>query len=151
MAGELITADGQFELRALLFGEGTNIINRPGSPKGLGTTAFKTNDVALGHADGSYGGPEYRGVRLVTWELSIHRSSGDEAMTDALAINAAFDVSSVDLELHGQLPTLGRFYLNGRPRGATLIPLILNPQVGHIEMMCEFAALDPTIYDPDES
>jgi hypothetical protein len=150
MAGELITADGQFELRALLFGEGTIYTNRPGSPKGLGV-GVKTNDVQLGHADGVYTGPEYRAARLLSWDIQIVAPTGEAAFTAAAALLEAFSPSSTDLELWGQLPGFGLFWFLGRPRGCDLVPIIASPAVGHIELHAEFLAGDPTMHSGEES
>ncbi len=149
MPGELIERVGQFEVNDLLFGEQTPIRNRPGSPKGLGTAPPKPSDVPLAHADGSYGGPEYRGTRLLTWELQVIADSGDEAMETALEVCAAFDIAQVDVEMHMWLPGLGRVFSLGRTRGAQLVPMVLADELGHVELLATFDGLDPALYEAE--
>lgn len=149
MPGELIAADGQFQLEDELWGEGTQRVNRPGSPKGLGVSR-KTTDVDLAHADGSYMGPDFVASKVVTFDVRIITDSGETAMESALALVDAFTPDG-DTELWGQLPGLGLWYIEGRPAGAEWVPVTLDERLGHVEMSLTFIGADGAIHLVDES
>lgn len=144
-AGDLITADWQWELDGLLFGPGTDITirrNVRGSLAGLGALRPDNQDVDLAHADGVFAGTDHKPLRLITWALQIVKDTEAAAINRAFEVAAVFDATS-DKELHGQLPGKGRIYLTGRPNGAEMD--LRQTVLGIVELFAEFRATDPTI------
>ena len=173
-AGDLIDRDYQLELRSMLMGDNTmyTIDRSRGAIKGLGMPPAKTADTELDHADGSYGGEDYTGPRVITVALLIKGSENSGTWNDAdstwngsggtwdttggsgtspggalnglSALNDAWAASTTDIPLYLRLPGWGKFHVNGRPRGLDEDLSLLT--FGLIVVMATFVALDPTIY-----
>jgi hypothetical protein len=65
-------------------------------------------------------------------------------MADFDALVAAWAPSTVDIPLYFRLPSWGKRYVNGRPRGLDEDFAAL--EFGRITAMPTFVALDPTIH-----
>lgn len=146
-AGDLVVADYQLELRALLMGAGTvyGIGPRPASIEGLGLPPVKTADMDFVHSDGAYGARDTRGVRVVSVPIVIRQTSAANAMTALDTLKTAWDISTVDLPMYFRLPGWGKRYVNGRPRGLDAsIPTELKQRFS-INCLCTFVCLTPTI------
>lgn len=150
-AGDLITLDYQFEVNGLLFGPDTDIgIDRgAGGVGGLFDATAKSQDTDLSHAPGAVGGRDYADVRVVTFALSVRRPTAALSMTTAMSVVEAFNPASADVELHGQWPGLGRFYLLGRTRGVQVNTSRIAQR--DVRMLATFVAQDPTIHTIEES
>ena len=141
-AGDLVVADYQFELRTTLMGEGSNYLI-VGAPTGFGVPAVKSADVELHHDDGSYGSPDYHGVRVITIPLEMTASTASTAMQYFDALVTAWAPSTTDIPLYFRLPYWGKKYVNGRPRG--LSEDLSKVPYGIVRAIAVFVALDPTI------
>lgn len=145
-AGDLITADFQFELRALLTGAGTDyeIGPRPARIAGFGRAAPKTSDVELDLQAGSYAGPDYAASRLITipYEIVIPNNA-PTAMARFDSLSNAWAESTTDIALYFRLPHWGKRYVMGRPRG--LAEDFGDLDVGIVRVLATFFAPDPTI------
>lgn len=146
-AGDLLTMHSQFELRATLLGRGTNIKpSRRTGIGGLGSTPVKSHDLPLTAATGSYGGEDEGDVRVVTIPFYMDGATAEAAYESLVNdTTGTWRRSDVDLPLHMWLPTIGRCYVNGRPRGveADLSQITF----GLIEVLCTFeTTVDPTLY-----
>lgn len=143
-AGDLITADWQLELRAVLMGATSvyQLDDRTGIT-GLGEPPAKTADTDLAHADGAYGSRDYRSTRIITVGLFIHRATPALAMTSLATLKAAWAPATTDIPLHLRLPGLGHVSLTGRPR--ELDVSITRLKFGRVDCLGTFVALDPTI------
>lgn len=141
MAGELITADYQHELRGLLVGAGTDYRVRRESPQGLGHPEPKTQDTPLAHQAGVYTGIDRPGPRILTYAMQVHEESAAAADVLVADLLEAWAPSMVDLELHMQRPGFGHISVVGRPRGLSIIERF----PGHIDLFGTFFCGNPTI------
>ena len=144
-AGDLVVADYMGELRATAFGDGTNYGFDWKNIDGLGVPAAKTADVELDQADGSYGSPDYLGVRTLL--IPFRFDTGTPSAVGGYAKTFQTTVwvpSTTDIPLYLQLPGFGKFYVNGRPRGFDID--INQIGFGIITAEATFVCLDPTIH-----
>lgn len=143
-AGDLVVADYQFELRLLLMGYGTSYEIGPGPISGFGQPRYKTADVEMMHADGSYGAADYKGSRTIRIPIDIVRSTAALAVTAFDALVTAWAPSATDIPLYFRLPYWGKKYVNGRPRGLT--DDFSQLEFGVIRALATFEALDPAFH-----
>lgn len=149
-AGDAISGDYQGEIRLLLFGQGTvyAIGPRPASIEGLGLPGVKTADLEFAHQDGSYGGQDKRGIRVITIPIVIRQTTAAAAMNSLATLKTAWDVSTSDIPLYLRVPGWGKFHVNGRPRGLEAsIPNELKQRFA-INCLATFVANTPTIVTP---
>lgn len=145
-AGDLVLGDYQFELRATLFGFGTDM-NLDGPRLGIsgfGLPDFKSSDTPYGHADGSYAGDDYLASRILTLPFKIVKATEADAWAALATASTAWSPSMTDIPLYFQLPNWGKKYVNGRPRG--LVEDTRLAQLGVIPILCTFFCPDPTIH-----
>lgn len=145
-AGSLIAADYQLELRATLMGDGTNYpLRSDRTIDGLGVPNAKTADVELDQADGSYGSPDYLGVRVLLIPF-VFEGTPSQVGGWIKDMHTVWAPSTTDIPLYMQLPGFGKFHVNGRPRGFDAD--IQRIQFGIATAEATFVALDPTITYP---
>lgn len=137
-AGDKITGDYQVEIRDTLFGDGeTSWVSGPIG--GLLVPSVRPQDTALAHDDGSVGGLDTLGTRIVTIPLTLDGS----ILLDA--VQAWLPSRRTDIPLHLRLPIFGHIWFLGRPRGLTESLMSLEGS-GTIAVLARFDALDPTIH-----
>ncbi len=142
-AGDLITAAGDVlaaELQGVLVG-GTGAVIAPPGIGGVGEPTPKSQDVALNHADGAYGGPDYRSPKVITVPILIEEPTAAAAMAVFDTLMTAWAPTTTDVELHLRLPGWGHVKYLGRPRGLAE-DFSLMPE-GVINCMGTFVALSP--------
>lgn len=142
-AGDLVVADFTYEIRTTLFGEGTNYGVDDANIDGLGIPPTKTADVELWGDDGSYGSPDYLGVRIILIPLIFEGTPSQVGGWLKTWQTTTWAPAASDVPLYMQLPGFGKFYVNGRPRG--LDADITNLPYGRVTAEATFVALDPTI------
>lgn len=136
-AGDKITADYQVELRGTLWGDGeTSWVQ--GQIGGLLIPSVKSQDTPLDHRDGSVGGRDTLGPRVVTIPMLLDGS----VLLDS--IDKWLPSRQVDIPLHIRLPIFGHISMMGRPRGLVESVMQLD-DTGTIAVMATFVALTPTI------
>lgn len=145
-AGDLVVADYQLELRALLMGATTIYEVDIAGLKGLGSPAAKTADTPLDGRDGSIGAPDFLDVRVITIPVVILGATPADAFDGLAALNTAFapTADGVDLPLYFQVPGWGKVFVNGRPR--SLEDDTSQAKNSVIKALGRFDALDPTVY-----
>ena len=119
-AGDLITTDGQIELRATLMGADTDfVIHRTrGGIRGLRSSEMKAALTDYSHADGSFIGEVWQASRVITVALLIKGSTVGACSDNVDAMYSLWSTPTSDDEpLHVQLPGMGKRYVNGRPFG----------------------------------
>lgn len=146
-AGDQIDQDWQVEIRALLTGEGTDFEFGPEGIGGLDELPVDgSGDVELDNEDGTYLGLDFTGPRTLTFPYEITKP-GDPAAAGSLywaTLRPAWAKStSIDLELHMQLPGIGHLMFMGRPRG--LVPDLTLQKHGLIRAFAIFHCGDTTI------
>lgn len=142
--GDLITLDYQFQLHNTLYGRGQNGVYLDNKTiEGFGIPDAKTQDVNFTGRDGSYGNPDYVSVRQITIPAMVKATTEATAMTSLKALSLIWVPQTADTDLAFKLPGWGKFYVNGRPRGAKF-DLALERR-GVIRVLLRFDALDPTI------
>jgi len=141
-AGDLITGDYQVELGSVLIGMTGRWIAPPGVA-GLGVPTPKSADVDLQQAAGAYGSPDWAAQRTVTVPVLIDGTTGAGAYALFAPMVAAWSPSTIDVELHLQLPGFGHVKLIGRPRGLSE-DLSLLPE-GIINCLATFVGLKPAL------
>lgn len=139
-------ADYTAEVRTTLFGDGTNYGIDFKNIDGLGVPQAKTADVELEQADGSYGSPDYLGVRVILLPLVFDGTPSQVGGWLKTWQTTLWAPSTTDIPLYLQLPGLGKFHVNGRPRG--LDADISRIGFGTITAEATFVCLDPTITYP---
>src|SRR6266576_1380797 len=115
--GDLVVADYQWELRAVLMGVTTRFKPAPPGIKGLVASSVKSADVDLEGADGSYASVDRKAPRVITIPMTILEINAGTAMNSLQTLSAAWDASATDIPLYIRLPGWGKFHVNGRPRG----------------------------------
>lgn len=143
-AGDLLTADWQVELQGLLTGAGTVYVIPPEGISGLGVAPTKTRDVDLVGRAGGYANPDYEGPRIILIPYLISAADAEDVIDALDALRAAWAPSTVDVELHGQLPGWGHWSVTGRPRGLD-VAISHIAAAGVIAAIAEFHALNPAI------
>ena len=144
-AGDTISQDYQWEIRTTLFGEGSNYGVDRKNIDGFGVPGARAADVELDQANGSYASPDYQGARIIIFPLVFEGTPSAvggylKTWLQTLWVPAG---SSLTIPLYGQLPGLGKFYVNGSPRG--LDPDISRIDFGIITAEATFVCPDPTI------
>lgn len=145
-AGDLVVADFQIEVRATLMGPGSNYrldYERLQAYTPMGQQSGKYVEVPLGSGDGSYGGVDRDGP--LTFQFPLYFQGTAAAAGNAIKeMRTVWAKSSTDIPMYHQIPgTVGKFYVNGRPR-----PVGINAQFiefGKVLFLCTFVALNPTI------
>jgi hypothetical protein len=146
-AGDLVTGPWQFELNALLLGDGTPYdIDRRGGVRGLVGSSIDMPETRYAHADGSFLADATEGPRTATFSIEIAGTDEDDAGTKYIALRTAWAKSSTDLPLYFNLPGWGKRYVNGRPVGLT--EDLSTADFGLIPVLASFRISDPTIYTP---
>ena len=145
-AGDLVVADFTWEIRTTLFGVGTNYQVSLHNIDGLGVPQTKTADVELDQANGSYGSPDYQGVRVIIFPLIFKGTASAVGGYAKTWQTTLWTPASADEPLYGQLPGFGKFHVNGRPRGIDFD--ITRIKSGLITAEATFVCLDPTITYP---
>lgn len=144
-AGDLVTDDYQIELRTTLMGYDSDFPidhDRAGSYTPLGDQAYKNQDVNLVHDDGAYAGQDFKGPLTFTFPLYF-QGTQSQAGTAIQTMRTTWAPSTSDLPLYHQIPGVGKFYVNGRPRGCNVDARGL--EFGRVLFICMFVATDPTI------
>ena len=144
-AGDLVVANGQIELRTTLMGPSSDFdidYERMGSYTPLGDQAYKNADVNLAHDDGSYAGQDFKGPLSFTFPLYF-QGTQSQAGSAILTMRTTWAPSTSDLPLYHQIPGVGKFYVNGRPRGCNVDARDI--EFGRVRFICLFVATDPTI------
>ena len=144
-AGDLVVSDYQLELRTTLMGYGSSYPidhERMNSYTPLGDQAYKNQDVELKHGDGSYGGSDRLGPLAFTFPLYF-QGTASTAASAIQTMRTTWAPSTSDLPLYHQIPGVGKFYVNGRPRGVQVDARDL--EFGRVLFVAFFVALDPTI------
>ena len=145
-AGDLVIRDYQFEVRATLFGFGTDM-NLDGPRMGLrgfGLPDIKSTDTPYAHADGSFAGDDFLASRVLSLPFKIVKANESDAFAALATANTAWAPSSTDIPLYFRLPSWGKKYVNGRPRG--LVEDLSDVRRGVISILCTFICPDPTIH-----
>lgn len=149
-AGDLVVADYQLEIRALLTGCDTDYDFGPNVIMGLGEQPPKTRDfVTVGQA-GAIGAGDRRGVRIIQVDYQICQPDDVGAAITALRTLATAWQPTSDpdgLEMHFQLPGIGHKYVVGFPRG---LDADEGPRLylhGVVSAIAEFHAMDAVIHD----
>lgn len=146
-AGDLVTQDWEFEIRATLFGSAASPVqlSREASIGGLGVYIRPGEFVPYDAQDGGYSGPDFNGPTVLTLPLNIKAATPGLALLALETLRAtAWAKSATDIPLHMQLPGLGKFFYNGRPRGLDLDTTTLT--FGYLRVLAVFQADDPTRY-----
>jgi len=146
-AGDLLTADWQIEIQALLTGAGTDYRIRPKGISGLlGVPPTKTADVVFQGQAGAYGSRDYAGPRVILVDYVIVGDDADDAVDLLNDLSAAWAPTLTDVELHGRVPTGRHWMVSGRPRGLSEDLEFVRAQSGGVAgVIGEFHALDPTV------
>lgn len=143
-AGDLVVADWQYEIRTTLMGDGSDFPldrDRRRSYTPLGDVSVKAQDVVLSSGDGSYAGADRKGPRIFTLPLVYVGTSANCGLA-IQTMETAWAPSTTDITLHGRIPGVGKFVVNGRPRGLAVD--FANMDFGEIRFLATFVALDPT-------
>lgn len=146
--GDLITKDYQWQLNSHLYGCGSGGLSLDltagSSLVGvLGVPDAKTQDVVLNFADGSYPNPDYLGPRVISIPGIIRETTAIAAFNDLNALQAAWVPLSTSTDLAFQFPGIGKFKVDGRPRG--LKEDLSLARYGVIRVLLRFDALIPTL------
>lgn len=118
-AGDQISEDFQWELRATLMGPGTVVKahRRKGGIVGLLDTPGRAAETEYAHADGSFIGEASRPPRTATFNLIISASTAAAAGTALAAQEAVWEPGSATEPLYFRFPGIGKKYVNGWPLG----------------------------------
>lgn len=144
-AGDLVVNDYTLELGGTLLGDGTvyELSYEKGGITGLGVPQPKTNDTDLAHAKGRYAGRDYTAERLITIPFVITGATATATGDSFEVLAGLFAASTVNVPLFIQLPGLGKFKVDGRPRGLT--EDLRNLQYGWVEALGYFWCGDPAL------
>lgn len=142
-AGDLITADYQFELDGVLYGAGASTWDNDEMPwTGFFGLEVRDQDTELNLVDGGVAASDTNPSRVVTMPISTARAllTPEEAFAAADALEVAWSADG-DKELHFQLGGSHQ-YLLGRARGASIdVSLVAQ---GVVRALVKFKANDPT-------
>lgn len=145
-AGDLVVGDYQFEVRATLFGFGTdtNLDGPRMGIRGFGLPDIKSADTPYLHAAGSFAAEDFLASRVLSLPFKIVKADETAAFAALATANTAWAPSTTDIPLYFQLPSWGKKYVNGRPRG--LVEDLSLVRQGVISFLATFFCPDPTIY-----
>lgn len=143
--GDLLTANYQFQLHETLYGTGSNGVRIENHQpiEGLGVPDAKSQDVEYAGRDGSYGNPDYLSVRMITIPIVMKSASASTTMTNFKGLTQSWVPLTADTDLAFQLPGWGKFYINGRPRGAKADLTLVNRAV--VRVLLRFDCPNPAI------
>lgn len=142
-AGDLLTHNGQLELRSVLMGYGTDYkIDEPGIG-GLGAAPVKTRQVSFDAASGDYAATDLSAVRIITVPVIILGDNPDDAVDLLDALDTAWAVGD-DVELHGRMAGWDHWKVTGRSRPTGSPDLSLLEQ-NTIKALYEFHCLNPAV------
>jgi hypothetical protein len=149
-AGDLITADGQIEMRGLLIGSGTDFLISDDGIDGFGTTDLRTSDVARPQAHGLFQQRTWLGQRDIDFEILVVGDTQAEVLTNLQTLGEAFaPASSTEAEALALRVGGSVFLAYGRPdKTAADVSLI---QSGLAKVKTRFVATDPLLYDATEN
>ena len=136
-AGDLITDDYQVELRGTLWGDRVTSWVQA-QIGGLLVPSVRSQDVPLDHRDGSVGGLDTLGPRIVTIPMLLDGSVLLDTIEQWLPSRYS------DIPLHLRLPIFGHISMMGRSRGLVESVMSLDDG-GTIAVLARFEALTPTI------
>ena len=144
-AGDLVVGDYQFEIRATLFGFGTdtNVDGPRMGLRGFGLPDIKSTDTDYAHAAGAFAGEDYLSVRTLSLPFKIVAATETAAFAALSSASTAWAPSLTDIPLYFRLPSIGKKYVNGRPRG--MVEDLSDARRGVIPILCTFVCPDPTI------
>ena len=149
-AGDLITADGQIEMRGLLMGAGTDFLIGDDGIDGFGTTDLRVSDIARPQAHGLFQQRTWLGQRDIDFEVLVVGDSQADVLTNLQTLGEAFapasstEAEALALRVGGQT-----FLAFGRPdKTAADVSLIHS---GLAKVKTRFVATDPLLYDATES
>ena len=153
MAGELVTADWQFEYLGIQFGDGTD--TDVTSIEGLNDLPeLVTSDRARLRRHGMYQGDDFASSRTVTLAFESNISDGDRSGDEIM--RSVMELTRPGLDespLHFQVPGVaegGKRFVNVRARRRS-IPINKSYYWGYAQGTVEFVATDPRIYDATPS
>lgn len=142
-AGDLLTANSQFEIRTTLFGTGNNSVWIAREQiEGIGIVEPKTSDVDLWGQPGAEGNPEYDDVRVISIPTLIVAATPATAISALATLRTAWANSTTDIPLCFRLGGV-KMKVTGRPRGGRDDLSRLHMSI--IEVLLRFDGLDPTI------
>lgn len=146
--GNLLTKDYQWQLGDTLYGCGSNglsldMTDSNGLVGLLGVPDAKTQDVVYNFRDGSYPNPDYLQPRVIMIPGIIRETTAALAYNDLNALQAAWQPLSASIDLSFQLPGIGKFKVDGRPRG--LKEDLTHSRFGIIRVLLRFDALVPDL------
>lgn len=150
-AGDLITADFQFEFNGLLFGDAT--VYEVVSVDGIVTSPrIRAGDVERPTSDGDVAGTDRYAFRTVEFTVDIYAASTNAMFQTSLDnLMDATVKQTADLPLVFQFPTWGKRRINCRPRQRS-IPVTVPTSRGLAERVrLQFYAADPLIYNNTET
>lgn len=146
-AGDLVVSDFQFELRTTLFGFGTDINLDDRVPiRGLGVPNATTADTPYRHADGAFASDDHSAARTLSLPFKIVKSTTAAAFAALATANTAWSPAINDLPLYFRLPSWGKVYVNGRPRGLAENLALVYREPAEVPILCTFFCPDPTIH-----
>jgi hypothetical protein len=148
MAGELVTADNQYQIRDLLLGVGTKYRWDQPLPNWWGGATVRTNDTPYPAAHGVRGGRDLYGSKTVLGRLHVLGDNAIDLQSRFDDLAAAWAPSDEDLPFVAKvLGNKRRRY--GRPR--RLEAVTDHAIAGHmLTAALEFEALDPFVYSDTE-
>lgn len=146
-AGDLITADEQFEYNALLGGVGTDLRVVSFNLEGLD---YEDNDVDFDGADGAASGPQFREPRYVTAELEVIGADNLDAIRSAMRPQAL----PIPLVISGYLrgSELDPRFLFAKPARAPEFVYNRRSKLSPVvAVTLRWKCTDPLIYGPAET
>lgn len=143
--GDLLTKNFQWQLHETLYGcgSGSSSLEYGKTIEGLGVPQAKTQDVDFNLKDGSYANPDYLPIRVITIPAILRASTESAVMTAFKALTLDWTPRTADTDLAMQWPGWGKFYVMGRPRGATAD--LTRARAGIVRVLLRFDAPTPTI------
>lgn len=130
-------------IRDLTLGTGTPYAWDVAGLGGMGTPEPKVAQTDYDGRDGSFAGPEFLGVRILTLPFVLLGTDPDDALNGLEELNIAFAPArdGVDVPL---VLTLGAkvYTYAGRPRGVDVDPALW--KAGTLRALCTYVATSPT-------
>jgi hypothetical protein len=143
-AGDLVTAEWQFEFRGLLLGDGSDI--DVAEVRGLGSLpAVRDGDVPRPRAHGTLPMPRYTGAAYL--DLDLELGGPDFGAAVAALTDATADVDTVDPFFY-RLPGQDKRLMFVRPTRRSL-PIGLRYMLGLAPAAIQFDAADPLQYSAE--
>lgn len=143
-AGDLITLDGQAEIRGLLLGAGSPYPFIGSGPDWWSKPAVRAGDIPRPGASGSLATLDLSDVAAITFSVSILAASAVDFVAKRTALALAWGTVSADVDLvfqWGGVKQLRR----GRTRNMAVVPDLVG--MGHTaSTVLQFIANDPLVY-----